>query len=70
MLRRTIDELSSLCFGGTDGWFDDPIGLSTRAYILIYPDALGKSLLARRNLIPRIKLLPNPRAYAPTAYWL
>ena len=38
--------------GNTDGWFDDPIGLSARAYILILPVALSKSLLAWRYLIP------------------
>ena len=47
-----------------DGWFDDPIGLSARAYILVPPIALGKSLLARSHLIPWIKLLPDPQAYA------
>ena len=54
----------------TDGWFDDPIGLSARAYILVPPIALGKSLLARPYLIPWIKLLPNPRAYASSRHWL
>ena len=54
----------------TDGWFDDPIGLSARAYILVPPIALSKSLLARPYLIPWIKLLPNPRAYASSHHWL
>ena len=57
-------ELLGCWFGITDGWFDDPIGLSARAYILVPPIALGKSLLAWPYLIPWIKLLPNPRAYA------
>ena len=43
-----------------DGWFDDPIGLSARAYILVPPIALGKFLLARPHLNPWIKLLPIP----------
>ena len=47
-------------FGVADGWFDDPIGLSVRAYILVSPIALGKSLLARLYLNPKIKLLPDP----------
>ena len=53
-----------------DGWFDDPIGLSARAYILVPPIALGKSLLARSYLIPWIKLLPDPQAYTSSPYWL
>ena len=57
-------------FGEADGWFDDPIGLSARAYILVPPIALGKFLLARRNLIPWIKLLSDPRAYASSPHWL
>ena len=56
-------------FGVTDGWFDDPIGLSARAYILVPPIALGKSLLARLYLDPKIKLLPDPRAYASSPHW-
>ena len=47
-----FDELSSCLFGVADGWFDDPIGLSARAYILVPPIALGKSLLARLYLTP------------------
>ena len=35
-----------------NGWFDDPIGLSVRAYILVPPIALGKFLLAWPHLIP------------------
>ena len=66
----TIVELLRTLFGSTDGWFDDPIGLSARAYILVPPIALGKFLLARRNVIPWIKLLPNPRAYALSPHWL
>ena len=54
----------------TDGWFDDPIGLSARAYILTSRAALGKSLLAQFYLIPKIKLLPNPRAHALSPHWL
>ena len=44
------DELLSCWFGVADGWFDDPIGLSARAYILVSPIALSKFLLARCNL--------------------
>ena len=55
--------------GVADGWFDDPIGLLARAYILVPPIALGKSLLARSYLTPRIELLPDPRAYASSPYW-
>ena len=66
----TIVELFSCWFGVTDGWFDDPIGLSARAYILVPPIALGKSLLARSYLNPWIKLLPDPRAYASSPHWL
>ena len=58
-----------LWFGGTDGWFDDPIELSTRAYILSLLNALGKSLLARHNLNPEIKLLTDPWAYVSPPYW-
>ena len=47
-----------------------PIGLSVRAYILVSPIALGKSLLARPHLNPWIKLLSDPRAYASSPYWL
>ena len=53
-----------------DGWFDDPIGLSARAYILVPPIALGKSLLARPHVNPWIKLLSDPRAYALSPHWL
>ena len=60
----------SCWFGVADGWFDDPIGLSARAYILVPPIVLGKSLLARHYLIPWIKLLPDPRAYASSPHWL
>ena len=67
---RDIDELFSCWFGVTDGWFDDPIGLSARAYILVPPIALGKSLLARPHLNPWIKLLPDPRAYTLSPHWL
>ena len=70
MLSITIVELLSCWFGVTDGWFDDPIGLSARAYILVPLIALGKSLLARPYLIPWIKLLPDPRAYALSPHWL
>ena len=56
-------------FGGTDGWFDDPIELSARAYILVPPIALGKSLLARHNFIPRIKPLSDPRACVLSSHW-
>ena len=65
----TIVELLNCCFGVTDGWFDDPIGLSVRAYIFVPPIALGKSLLAQPYLIPWIKLLPDPQAYASSPYW-
>ena len=44
----------------TDGWFDDPIGLSARAYILVPPMALGKFLLARPYLIPGSNFSPIP----------
>ena len=54
----------------TDGWFDDPIGLSARAYILVPSIALSKSLLARPYLIPWIKLLTDPQAYVSSPYWL
>ena len=57
-------------FGVADGWFDDPIGLSARAYILVPPIALGKFLLARPYLNPWIRLLPDPRAYASSPHWL
>ena len=57
-------------FGGIDGWFDDPIGLSARAYILVPPVALDKSLLAWPYLAPKIKLLPNPWAYVLSSHWL
>ena len=60
----------SCWFGVADGWFDDPIGLSARAYILIPPTALGKFLLARPHLNPWIKLLPDPRAYTSSPHWL
>ena len=53
----------------TDGWFDDPIGLSARAYILVPPIALDKSLLVRPYLIPWIKLLPDPQAYTSSPHW-
>ena len=56
--------------GVADGWFDDPIGLLARAYILVPPIALGKSLLVRPYLIPGIKLLPDPQAYASPSHWL
>ena len=59
-----------LLIGVTDGWFDDPIGLSATAYILVPPIALSKSLLARPYLSPWIKLLPEPRAYASPPHWL
>ena len=63
-------ELLCCWFGVADGWFDDPIGLSARAYILVPPIALGKSLLARHYLNPWIKLLSDPRAYASSPHWL
>ena len=66
----TIVELLRCWFGVADGWFDDPIGLSARAYILVPPIALGKSLLAWLYLNPWIKLLPDPRAYTLSPYWL
>ena len=69
-LSITIVELLSCGFGVTDGWFNDPIGLLARAYILVPLIALGKSLLARAHLDPEIKLLPNPRAYASSSHWL
>ena len=56
--------------GVADGWFDDPIGLSARAYILIPPIALGKSLLAQSYLVPQLKLLINPQAYVSSPHWL
>ena len=60
LLSITIVELLSCWFGVTEGWFDDPIGLSARAYILVPLIALGKSLLARPYFNPWIKLLPDP----------
>ena len=60
VVEHNHDELLSCGFGVTDGWFDDPIGLPARAYILIPPIALGKSLLARPHLNPWIKLLSDP----------
>ena len=62
MLSITIVELLSCWFGVADGWFDDPIGLSARAYILVPPIALSKSLLAWLYLTPWIKLLPDPQS--------
>ena len=56
--------------GSTDGWFDDPIGLSARAYILIPLNALSKSLLAQPYFIPQIKVLSDPQAYALLPHWL
>ena len=47
-------------FRVTDGWFDDPIGLSARACILVPPIALSKSLLARLHFIPWINFSPIP----------
>ena len=70
LLSITIVELFSCWFGVAEGWFDDPIGLSVRAYIFVPPIALGKSLLARPYLAPWIKLLPDPRAYASSPHWL
>ena len=69
-LSITIVELFSCWFGMADGWFDDPIGLSARAYILVPPIALGKSLLARHYLKPQDQLLSDPRAYASSPHWL
>ena len=51
-LSITIVELLGCWFGVADGWFDDPIELSARAYILVPPIALGKFLLARFYLDP------------------
>ena len=59
-LSITIVELLDCWFGVADGWFDDPIGLVARAYILVPPIALGKFLLACSYLTPRIKLLSDP----------
>ena len=42
LLSITIVELLSCWFGVADGWFDDPIGLSARAYILVPLIALSK----------------------------
>ena len=63
-------KLFSCWFGVADGWFDDPIGLSARAYIYVPPKALSKFLLAQLYLIPQIKLLPDPRAYTSPPHWL
>ena len=66
----TIAELFSCWFGVTDGWFDGPIGLSARAYVLVPPIALGESLLDWPYFAPQIKLLPDPRAYVSSPHWL
>ena len=54
-----------------DGWFDDPIGLSARAYILVPLIALGKSLLARLYLNPWINfsLIPELTRRHPIGYY-
>ena len=59
MLSITIVELIGCWFGVTDGWFDDPIGLSARAYILVPPIALGKFLLAWPHLNPLDQTSPR-----------
>ena len=64
-------ELSSYCFGVADGWFDDPIGLLARAYILVPPIALGKSLLARIHFNQRSNFFPIPKLtrHHPIGYY-
>ena len=43
-----------------DGWFDDPIGLLARAYILVPLKALGKFLWLGPPLILRSNFSPIP----------
>ena len=69
-LSITIVESFRCWFGVADGWFDDPIGLSAKAYILVPPIAFDKFLLARPHLNPQIRLLSDPRAYASSPHWL
>ena len=45
----------------TDGWFDDPIGLSARTYMLVPQNVLGKFLLVQRYLIPWSSFSPIPK---------
>ena len=58
--------------GKTDGWFDDPIGLSARAYILIPPIALGKFPLAQpytKNLGSNLYPTPELTCCYPIGYY-
>ena len=68
-LSITMVELLSCWSGSADGWFDDPIGLSARAYILMSWNTHGKSLLVRHYLTPWSNFYPISKAYTSSPHW-